>query len=215
MKVTGPSAEGAHVEVKKKGKAEGGGAADDVVKKKLGDTQVEVELTVAPGASAGDGLALIVVTPQGETPAASLRVVPDEQLVSESEPNGGLRQSQALAADHCTVRGAIGEDKDVDVYRLSGKSGQTLHAEVIAAAKGSALDAAITVYDAKGRILAADDDSSASAARLDPQVELKLPTDGDVFVVVTDVNDKGGAQTPVPAKHFKAIIRYTLQQAGG
>src|SRR5947208_10064734 len=63
VKVTGPSADGAHVELKNKGKAEGGGAADDVVKKKLGDTQVEVELTVPPGSSAGDGLALVVVTP--------------------------------------------------------------------------------------------------------------------------------------------------------
>jgi hypothetical protein len=195
VRVTGPAADGGHVELKKKGKAEGGGAADDFVKKKLGDTQVEVELTVPPGASAGDGFALVVVTPQGETPPAPLRIVPDEQLVSESEPNGGLRQSQGITADHCTVRGTVGEDKDVDVYRLSGKAGQTLRAEVIAAAKGSALDAAITVYDAKGRALAADDDNSASAAPQDPLIELKLPADGDVFLVVTDVNDKGGAQT--------------------
>ena len=141
------------------------------------------------------GLALVVVTPQGETAPASIRIVPDEKLITEAEPNGGLRQAQSINADHCTIRGAIGEDKDVDVYKVSGNAGQTLHAETIAAAKGSALDAAITVYDARGNVLAADDDNSASPAHQDPLVELKLPADGDVFVVVTDVNDKGGAQT--------------------
>jgi hypothetical protein len=195
VRVSGPAADGARVELKKKGNFEGSAAGDDATKKKLGESQVEVELTVPPGAPPGDGLALVVVTPQGEIPPAPLLIVPDEQLVTESEPNGGLRQSQTISAERCTIRGAIGEDKDVDVYRVAGKTGQTLRAEVIAAAKGSALDAAITVYDVRGQVLTADDDNSAAPARQDPSIELKLPGDGDVFVVVTDVNDKGGAQS--------------------
>jgi hypothetical protein len=194
VKVVGAACEGARVELKKKGSVEGN-AGDDPTKKKLGETQVEVELAVPPGAPAGDGIALVVVTPQGETAPASLRIVPDDQLVSESEPNGGLRQPQVIAADRCTVRGAIDGDKDVDVYRVAGKAGQTLRADVIAAAKGSALDAAITVYDTRGHVLAADDDNGTSPARQDPMVELKLPVDGDIFIVITDVNDKGGGQT--------------------
>jgi hypothetical protein len=180
------------IEIKNKGKADG----DDAVKKQLGDEQVEVEFTVPADASPGDALSLVVSTPQGDAPATPLRVIAADQLVKEAEPNGGLRQPQAIAADRCVVRGAIGEEKDVDVYRIAGKTGQTLRAEVLAAARGSMLDASLAVYDARGRVLLVVDDSTSApgapaTASRDPSIEFKFPADGDYFLVVTDANDKG------------------------
>lgn len=190
IRIAGPGAEGLMVELKSKGNADG----DDATKKAAGDTYVECELTVPTAPLPSDQLELIVVTPAGDTPPAAVWILPADQLVSEAEPNGGFRQPQIIAPERCTVRGEIGGEKDVDVFRVTGKAGQTLRAQVLAAARGSMLDAAITVYDARGNVLATVDDPAADSR--DPSIELKLPADGDYYLVLTDANDRGGATHP-------------------
>src|SRR5207244_6818573 len=109
---------------------------------RVGDTQVEVEVTVTtemPGAPA-----LVVRTPAGETQAHPLLVETDVPVVAKKEPNGGFRQAQALALPS-EVEGTIGQAQDVDVFRVEGKAGQTLSAEVLAARFGSALDPMLTL----------------------------------------------------------------------
>ena len=186
VRVIAPGWAEAEAEIKGQGKVE---AKDDAAKK-AGDTQVEVELTVPKGFAA-DAVQLVAVTPAGDAPPASLRVIPAGQLVDEKEPNGGLRTAQLIDRP-VTVRGTVGEEKDVDVYRVAGKAGQTLRAAVRAQALGSSLDASLTVYDARGRTLATADDSAEGR---DPSLDVKFPADGDYYVALTDAGDRGGGGT--------------------
>ena len=186
VRVVGPTDAGVRVEVKYKGKAE---AKDDAAKR-AGETQVEVELTVPKG-FAGGPVKLVVVTPDGDAAPAAVQVIARDRLVDEKEPNGGLRNAQPVERPG-TVRGTVGEEKDVDVYRVAGRAGQTLRAAVRAERLGSALDPTLAVYDARGRMLATADDSADGR---DSLIEAKLPADGDYFVAVTDAHDRGGSGT--------------------
>jgi acetyl esterase/lipase len=179
------------ITLKSKGKADG--AKDDKTKD-FGDTQVEIELSLKDLPAGTDTLKLAVVTPDGETPTRSLRIFTHGTLIAEKEPNGGLRtaQSISLADKPIFIRGTIGEEKDVDVFRIAGKAGQSLHAEIFAERYASLLDGSLTIYDARGRVLASNDDGPAGR---DPAIDFKVPADGDYFVALIDAHDRGGATT--------------------
>jgi hypothetical protein len=179
------------ITLKSKGKADG--TKDDKTKD-FGDTQVEIELTLNDLPAGSDALKLAIVTPDGDTPARSLRVFVKGTLVDEKEPNGGLRNAQTIviADKPVFIRGVIGEEKDVDVFRIAGKAGQTLHAEVFAERYASLLDGSLTIYDARGGVLKSVDDGPAGH---DPAIAFALPADGEYLIAVVDSHDRGGATT--------------------
>jgi hypothetical protein len=76
----------------------------------------------------------------------------------------------------------------VDVFRFEGKAGDKLLVEVRAGRSGSPLDAMLTLYDAGGRAVAADDDSAGGT---DPKLEVTLPRDGAYYLAVIDAHDQG------------------------
>jgi hypothetical protein len=152
----------------------------------VGDTQVEVEVTV-PADFTGDAL-LIVVTPAGESPPH--RVLVDAKPgLRDKEPNNSFAQAQPVALGQ-TVEGVIDGAQDVDVFRFEGKAGQKVALEVVAAQLGSPLDSHLTLYDSRGQILAANDDFHGSP---DSTIEATLPRDGVYYVGLIDVQDQGGA----------------------
>jgi hypothetical protein len=155
---------------------------------RLGDTQVEMELTLPPDYP-GHSVTVSVVTAAGESPAQPL-LVEREPILTEKEPNNGFREAQALTLP-VELQGAIGQPQDVDVFRFEGKAGQRLVLEVFAARFGSPLDPLLTLYDAAGQILARNDDVDGSA---DARIEITLPGDGVYFLEVADANDQGGPQ---------------------
>jgi hypothetical protein len=171
------------VKVLSKGKA---GVPNQMDAAKVGDTQVEVEVAV-PADFKGD-VQLVVVTPAGETPPR--RVLVDVlPVVREKEPNNSFAQAQPVKLGQ-TIEGVIDGAQDVDVFRFEGKAGQKVVLEVVAARLGSPLDSHLTLYDARGQILAANDDAQGST---DSTIEATLPRDGVYFVSLIDVHDQGGA----------------------
>ncbi len=168
-----------------KGKA-GVPKAEDVPR--LGDTQVEMELTL-PSDHPGRTVTVTVVTPAGESPAHPLLVERDPVL-AEKEPNNGFREAQPIAVPG-ELQGSIGQPQDVDVFRIEGKAGQRLVLEVLAARFGSPLDALLTLYDAGGQVVAGSDDVDGST---DARIEITLPRDGVYYLGVADANDQGGPQ---------------------
>ena len=110
-------------------------------------------------------------------------------LVEEKEPNGGFAEAQPIELGR-TIRGSVKEDKDVDVFQFSGHQKQNVLAEVSASCCGSLLDAVLTLFDARGHILATCDDTPESH---DPQLRLALPADGIYFLALNDAHDRGGA----------------------
>jgi hypothetical protein len=197
------------VTIKSKGKADlppGAEAAD------AGDTQVEVELTVPKETPAGE-LPLVVVTPAGQTTPRALLVTDPATTIDEKEGNNGFRQAQALKPP-ATVRGRIENPDDVDVFSFTARSGQTVVAEVSAARYGSLLDSLLTLYDARGNVLASNDDATpdadatgdddgdrkkdpekalAARARRDSVLKFRCPSDGTYYLSLLDANARGGA----------------------
>jgi hypothetical protein len=153
---------------------------------RVGDTQADVEIA-APADFAADALALVFVTPDGET--APLKIMVDKVApLAEKEPNNGFAQAQPLPIGQ-TVQGSIGAPQDVDVFRVEGKAGQKVTFEVFAARLGSALDSVLTLHDAAGHVLAVNDDTPDS---LDSRLDVTLPRDGVYYIVLIDAHDQGG-----------------------
>ena len=150
---------------------------------RVGDTEVEVELTLPKDSKPGVTLAVA-----GAEPYKLL--IPDElPAVAEKEPNDGYGAAQPVTAP-CAVVGVIHQEKNPDVFRVAGKAGQKLRAEVQAARFGSPLDGILTVVDETRRFVAANDDADGSR---DPAVSATLPRDGVYYLSLIDAHDLGGA----------------------
>ena len=179
---------GSKIVLKSMGKATN--PKDDYAKR-YGDTEVEIELSL-PESYLPDSVDLTLTLSNSAKPLVQkVQVTPRATLVDEREPNGGFKAAQSIPSA-CVIRGAINEDKDVDVYRFSGKAGQTIRLEVFGERMGSMLDAAISLYDDRGHLLTTQDDGPAGK---DPVIQYKLSADGDYLIGVIDVSDRGGTRT--------------------
>ena len=177
------------VKIKSKGKAD---VPKPELAEKLGDTKVEIELEV-PADAAGDEVKLAVIGPNGTSESHIVRLFSAAELIPEKEPNNGFTTAQAIESP-ITVIGSIGKENDVDVFRISGKAGQKLSAEVFAARLGSPLDSLLTLYDEQGRVIAQNDD--ANAAEGDSMLDVSLPHDGTFYIGLTDALGNGGDMYP-------------------
>jgi hypothetical protein len=171
-------------EIKSRGKATLPDKADP---KKLGDTQLEVQLFLAEDFPGGD-LPFTVSTPEGDTNTNLLSVITRTLLFDEKEPNAGFRTPNEIVVPQI-IRGTIGEANDVDVFRFQGRAGQHLSVATASARYGSSLDAILSLYDSKGHVLATSDDASG----LDARIIATLPRAENYFIVINDAHDRGGA----------------------
>lgn len=165
--------------------------------RRIGDWAVAVELDVAKDVPAGT-LAFTVAGPVGESNPVTVAVADGTPRVADKEPNEGFKTAQPVPVPGI-VDGVIGRERDVDVFRFEGKAGEKVRLEVQAARLGSPLDAMLTVYDADGRTVAADDDTGGTR---DPVLSVILPRAGPYYAAVIDSNDAGG-----PAFAYRLVIR--------
>ncbi len=111
--------------------------------------------------------------------------------VFEQEPNDEPAQATRLTLP-CGVNGRIGKKGDVDHFVFAAKKGQPLRFEVKARRFGtplcSGLDSFLEVLDAKGQVLASNDDANGKDAAL----AFTPPADGDYVLCLRDLNSKGG-----------------------
>ncbi|HSU67305.1 MAG TPA: PPC domain-containing protein [Tepidisphaeraceae bacterium] len=155
-----------------------------------GGERVDVEISL-PKDFQGSELALSLALPTGRSETVRLLVMDRGTMVDEKEPNNGFAEAQAIEPGKW-VRGAIQEAGDVDVYRVSCKAGRTLFAEVLARRRHSLLDSLLVLYDAHGNIVAENDDANDA----DSLVRYKVPSDGDYFLAISDVNGRGNPGFP-------------------
>ncbi len=106
----------------------------------------------------------------------------------ETEPNNTLEQANMVEVP-VTINGHINPVKDVDVFRFKSDRDQHLLCEVTAQRFGSPLDALLTLMDAKGNVLARNDDSAGMDARVDYD---KFGKDQEYALSIRDLNDRGG-----------------------
>jgi len=179
--------EGATIAIKSKGKAEIPKEGDPAV---YGDTKAELEIKL-PAEFAPDRLGLIAVNTKGEA-VYDLKVLSKDKLVPEKEPNGGFATAQAVEAGQ-TIQGAIGQALDVDVFKFTGKKGETWILEVEAQKRGSVLDPLLILHDSAGHIVATADDSEVSR---DPSLKVTLARYGTYLITLIDAHNAGGATHP-------------------
>jgi hypothetical protein len=172
--------EGASIAIKGKGKAEMPKETDPAV---YGDTKVELELKLPAGI---EKASLVAVNAAGTTSPYDLVVA---KTVPEKEPNGAFTTAQPIEAGQI-VQGAVSGALDVDVFKITGKKGETWVFEVEAQRRGSVLDPMLTVHTPSGQILGVSDDSSGSR---DASIKAVLPADGAYTVTVMDAHNAGGA----------------------
>ncbi len=158
--------------------------------KRVGDQRLEVELSLPANTPSGTNIALVVVSPDGESKPFPLFVAAAGQIIGEKEPNNGFREAGALD-DGKTVRGTLETWTDVDVCRCELQAGQTLRAKVVAERLGATLDATLSLYAAQGRLLTGNDDAQGSGR--DPLLEFKAPSAGRYWLAVSGVTEKAGA----------------------
>lgn len=154
---------------------------------RVGDSEVEIELTVPEGAKPGV-LKLIAVRDGTDSQAYTLPVRDELPAVAEKEPNDGFDTAQPIPVP-CAVEATIKGERDPDVFRFDGKKGDKFRVEVQAARFGSPVDALVSLHDANRRLVAQADDTGGSP---DPVLVVALPRDGVYFLSVIDAHDLGG-----------------------
>ncbi len=87
-----------------------------------------------------------------------------------------------------TVNGRIFPREDVDLWSFAARKGQSITAEVQASRLGSPLDSHLQALDARGRVLAENDDSGGA----DSHLRFIAPEDGTYRLRIRDVNARGG-----------------------
>ena len=152
---------------------------------KVGDTQVELELTFAEDAAAGD-LALKMVTPGGEA-SLTLPIVAKESLIEATGRQNSFAKARRIDGGK-TVLGVIEKPRDVHVFRVELAANQKMTCEVHAARQGSPLDSLLTLYDVGRQIVATNDDHDKSR---DSRLEFIAPRKGSYFISLIDAQDTG------------------------
>lgn len=103
--------------------------------------------------------------------------------IDEEEKNDSIETAQPIKSTPITVNGTL-TLADRDFYRVSGKAGERRVFEVEARRCGSAIDPVLEIYDAKGQLLARNED--APGIGVDSRIDFTFPHEGDYFVEVHD-----------------------------
>ena len=162
--------------------------------KLIGDSQVELEVTIPPDISI-ETLPMTLVAGGAESVPYSLLVGGRYPVVLEIEPNDSFRQAQPIAAPQI-VDGQIHSDRNVDIYWFELADERRMTVEVIARRQGSGLDSLLTLFDSKKEIISTSDDAELT----DSRIEVVLPA-GKYFIVVQDAHDHGG-----PAHPYRLVV---------
>lgn len=118
--------------------------------------------------------------------------------VLEKEPNNTTTAPQPLTLP-VIVNGRIDQPGDTDVFRIEGKAGSEIVAEIFARRLNSPVDSVLKLTDAAGTQLAFNDDNEDKGAGLtthhaDSRISAKLPADGAYFLHVADTQHNGGPE---------------------
>ena len=97
------------------------------------------------------------------------------------------------------VNGRVNQPGEWEYFQFKGRAGEAVEAEVYARRLDSPLDSVLTLTDASGKVLAANDDFVDESAGLitdqaDSRILVHLPADGSYFLRLGDTQQNGGPQ---------------------
>jgi len=166
----------------------GGKAGEKVKVTFLGDARGPVEREIEVPAGPLDETTRILCAEDGTTPTGLAFRISSLGNTLEHEPNDDL--ASATVADTTTAfNGIIGKPGDVDHFRFTATKGQSFQVECHARRLGSGLDPVVSIHQADGRQLVANDDAGGpdSGFKFDP------PADGEYVLRVKDHLGRGQA----------------------
>ena len=151
-----------------------------------------------PAQAAGPGVDQLAAHRQGfisnRVPFA-LDTLPES---NEIKPNHDRAHAQKVTLP-VIINGRIDKPGDWDVFQFAGQSNAVVVAEVAARRLDSPLDSVLKITDAKGQLLAYNDDVDDLADGLnthhaDSYLMVKLPADGVYYVHIGDTAHNGGEE---------------------
>lgn len=123
-----------------------------------------------------------VLSPTGISDLRTLHISPYPRT-SEIEPNNDISSAMPLE-QQVSVHGLV-EEGDVDLFKFRLDAGERLSAEVVGIRNTQYLfDAQLSILDATGTVLAANDDSVLH--RQDPVLSFLAPKKGDYFLAIRE-----------------------------
>src|SRR5262249_48614222 len=147
---------------------------------------VKLKVTVAPNAALGVR-EFRLASSLGLSSVGQLLVVEDPVVLENGDNNTPAKANPVTLP--CVVGGRIEAAEDVDYFKFHADAGQALTFEVYCARLEDKIhdlqkhaDPMLTLYDADGRELAANDDFSFA----DPLLSFTVPKAGDYFLQVRD-----------------------------
>ncbi len=153
--------------------------------------EIKLKIIAAPDAALGVR-EVRVATPRGVSSVGQL-VIGDAPELMEKEPNNTPEQAQEITSE-CTVNGRIQQGEDIDTFKLKAQAGEEVTFVVECARLEDKIhdlqehaDPMLTLRDATGRELAANDDYY----RADPLLHYRFERAGDYFIQIRDVSYKG------------------------
>ena len=116
----------------------------------------------------------------------------------EKEPNDSPPTAQPVTLP-MIINGRVDRPGDWDVFRVEGRAGEQVIAEVDARRLDSPLDSVLELTDADGKRLAFNDDHEDKADALtthhaDSLIDFTLPADGTYFLRLGDAQHQGGPE---------------------
>ena len=153
---------------------------------------------MAPAKDAGAGIQFLTANRKGfvsnRVPFA-LDTLPE---CLETETNNDPAQAQKVKLP-IIINGRVDKPGDWDVFQFTGKSNDTVVVEVQARRLDSSLDSMIQLTDARGTVLAFNDDhadlcSGLNTHQADSYFMARLPADGTYFVRLGDTARQGGEE---------------------
>lgn len=147
--------------------------------------EISPEAPVGPytlRAMSPDGMSNILLFTVGAFPETADREIDARGKLAGEPLNDSPSMAQAIETP-VTVNGTLTAG-DRDFYRFQAKSGERLVLETEARRIGSAVDAALEIFDATGKRIARNQD--APGIGVDARIEFTAPADGDYVVSVRD-----------------------------
>jgi hypothetical protein len=116
----------------------------------------------------------------------------------DTEPNNDQEHAQKVSFP-VTVNGRIDRPDDRDVFQFTGRAGEKIVAEVKARRLNSPLDSVLTLTDARGTLLAVNDDyedpeAGTNTHYADSYLTTTLPSDGTYYLHIADTTRGGGEE---------------------
>jgi hypothetical protein len=167
----------------------GGKAGSEVEFTLIGDQKGAYKQKVKLPADGSDSHEVFAAH-EGQLPPSGnkVRVVPFENII-EVEPNNATKEATAGAALPLAFNGVLSEPGDTDYFKFTATKGQKFRFRSYANQIGTPVDTVLYIYDAAGKSIGSSDDADG---RTDSRIDFTAPADGEFFVRVRDMLDRGG-----------------------